>query len=72
MNNDLKLSSIENDTRLMINEFCEKNNMTLNKFCLEAKLHQTNVRLFLTGSSVNSKTLQRIGEFLEKKIENFT
>lgn len=67
MENTIKLSSIENDARKMINDYCEKNDMTLNKFCLEAKLHQTNLRLFLTGSSVNSKTLQRIGEFLEKK-----
>lgn len=65
MKKKVKLSEIENEYRDLIMDYCNLHGMTLNKFCVEAKLHQTNLRLFLNGSSVNSKTLEKIGLFLE-------
>ena len=53
--------------RSILKKYLQKNKVTLNSFCVDAKLHQSNMHVFLNGKSVTSKTIQRIAGYLNKK-----
>lgn len=65
------LKDINKSTRKMILDFMKLNNLTLNAFCKEAKLHQNQIWLYLysgdEGKGVHSGTLQKLGEFMSSK-----
>lgn len=54
-------------TRKMLRDYLQKNGLTLNAFCLDAKLHQSNIHTFLNGKSLTSKTIQRLAKYLNEK-----
>jgi plasmid maintenance system antidote protein VapI len=54
-------------TRNLLREYLNKTGITLNAFCVDAKLHQSNIHVFLNGKSVTSRTIQRIADYLNKK-----
>ena len=54
-------------TRNLLREYLSKTGITLNAFCVDAKLHQSNIHVFLNGKSVTSRTIQRIADYLNKK-----
>jgi len=54
-------------TRNLLREYLNKTGITLNAFCVDAKLHQSNMHVFLNGKSVTSRTIQRIADYLNKK-----
>lgn len=54
-------------TRETLQKYLSKTGITLNAFCVDAKLHQSNIHVFLTGKSVTSRTIQRIADYLNKK-----
>ncbi len=53
--------------RKMICDYLTKHGMSLNAFCLDAKLHQSNIHTFLNGKSLTSKTIQRVAKYLNEK-----
>lgn len=53
--------------RKKIKQYLTKSGLTLNAFCMDAKLHQSNMHVFLNGKSVTSKTIQRVADYLNKK-----
>jgi len=53
--------------RKMIRDYLTKHGMSLNAFCLDAKLHQSNIHTFLNGKSLTSKTIQRVAKYLNEK-----
>jgi plasmid maintenance system antidote protein VapI len=54
-------------TRDLLREYLNKTGITLNAFCVDAKLHQSNIHVFLNGKSVTNRTIQRIADYLNKK-----
>jgi plasmid maintenance system antidote protein VapI len=54
-------------TRKMLRDYLQKNGLSLNAFCLDAKLHQSNIHTFLNGKSLTSKTIQRLAKYLNEK-----
>jgi predicted transcriptional regulator len=54
-------------TRETLQKYLSKTGITLNAFCVDAKLHQSNIHVFLNGKSVTSRTIQRIADYLNKK-----
>ena len=61
------LSNVNDITRNLINDYIQKHGITLNAFCLDAKLHQSNIHTFLNGKSLTSKTIQRVAKYLNEK-----
>ena len=53
--------------RKKLRQYLTKSGLTLNAFCMDAKLHQSNIHVFLNGKSVTSRTIQRIAGYLNKK-----
>jgi predicted transcriptional regulator len=53
--------------RKMIRDYLTKHELSLNAFCLDAKLHQSNIHTFLNGKSLTSKTIQRVAKYLNEK-----
>lgn len=53
--------------RKMIRDYLTKHELSLNAFCLDAKLHQSNIHTFLNGKSLTSKTIQRLAKYLNEK-----
>jgi predicted transcriptional regulator len=53
--------------RKKLRQYLTKSGITLNAFCMDAKLHQSNIHVFLNGKSVTSRTIQRIATYLNKK-----
>jgi len=54
-------------TRNLLREYLSKTGITLNAFCVDAKLHQSNIHVFLSGKSVTNRTIQRVADYLNKK-----
>jgi plasmid maintenance system antidote protein VapI len=54
-------------TRKMLREYLQKHELSLNAFCLDAKLHHSNIHTFLNGKSLTSKTIQRLAKYLNEK-----
>ena len=53
--------------RKKIKQYLTKSGLTLNAFCVDAKLHQSNIHVFLSGKSVTSLTIQRVAKYLNEK-----
>lgn len=60
------VANINEVTRELIRDYVKKHGITINKFCMEAKLHQSNIHVFMRGKSVSTNTIERIGKFLSK------
>lgn len=61
------ISNSDEIIRKMIRDYLTKHEITLNAFCLDAKLHQSNIHTFLNGKSLTSKTIQRVAKYLNEK-----
>lgn len=60
------VANVNNVTRTLIWRYIQSKGITLNKFCMDAKLHQSNIHVFLKGGSINTRTIERIGKFLDQ------
>ena len=60
------IANVNNVTRTLIWRYIQTKGITLNKFCLEAKLHQSNIHTFLKGKTVSTATIEKIGKFLDQ------
>ena len=59
------VANINNVTRTLIWHHIEVKGISLNKFCLDAKLHQSNIHTFLKGKTVSTATIEKIGKYLD-------
>lgn len=67
MNETKIIANSDEIIRKKLRQYLTKSGLTLNAFCVDAKLHQSNIHVFLTGKSVTSRTIQRIADYLNKK-----
>jgi len=65
MKEEKVLANVNNVTRTLIKRYIETKGITLNRFCLEAKLHQSNKNTFLKGKTVSTATIEKIGKYLD-------
>ena len=59
------IANVNNLTRALILRYIEVKGISLNKFCLDAKLHQSNIHTFLKGKTISTATIERIGKYLD-------
>lgn len=67
MNETKIIANSDEIIRKKLRQYLTKSGLTLNAFCMDAKLHQSNIHVFLNGKSVTSRTIQRIAGYLNKK-----
>ena len=67
MNETKIIANSDEIIRKKLRQYLTKSGLTLNAFCMDAKLHQSNIHVFLNGKSVTSRTIQRIATYLNKK-----
>jgi predicted transcriptional regulator len=67
MNETKIIANSDEIIRKKLRQYLTKSGLTLNAFCVDAKLHQSNIHVFLNGKSVTSRTIQRIADYLNKK-----
>jgi predicted transcriptional regulator len=67
MNETKIIANSDEIIRKKLRQYLTKSGITLNAFCVDAKLHQSNIHVFLNGKSVTSRTIQRIATYLNKK-----
>lgn len=67
MNETKIIANSDEIIRKKLRQYLTKSEITLNAFCVDAKLHQSNIHVFLNGKSVTSRTIQRIAGYLNKK-----
>jgi predicted transcriptional regulator len=67
MNETRIISNSDEIIRKKLRAYLTKTGMTLNAFCVDAKLHQSNIHTFLNGKSLTNQTIQRIAAYLNKK-----
>jgi predicted transcriptional regulator len=67
MNETKIIANSDEIIRKKLRQYLTKSGITLNAFCMDAKLHQSNIHVFLNGKSVTSRTIQRIATYLNKK-----
>lgn len=60
------LSDVNSILRLMIRNYIAKHGITLNSFAKEAEVKQPNLHKFLKGGNISSKTVEKLGKFLNK------
>jgi predicted transcriptional regulator len=60
------LSDVNNILRSMIRNYKIKHGITLNAFAKEAEVKQPNLHKFLKGGNISSKTVEKLGKFLNK------
>jgi predicted transcriptional regulator len=67
MNETKIIANSDEIIRKKLRQYLTKSGLTLNAFCVDAKLHQSNIHVFLNGKSVTSRTIQRVADYLHKK-----
>ncbi len=60
------LSEANELTRLMIRHYLQKHELSLNAFSKLVEIKQPNLHKFLNGSSLSSKSIEKLGEFFSK------
>jgi predicted XRE-type DNA-binding protein len=60
------LSEANELTRLMIKHYLQKHELSLNAFSKLVEIKQPNLHKFLNGSSLSSKSIEKLGGFFSK------
>jgi predicted transcriptional regulator len=67
MKHEAKILSEANElTRLMIKNYLQKHELSLNAFSKEANIRQPILHKFMSGKSLSSKTIEKLGSFFSK------
>jgi predicted transcriptional regulator len=67
MNETKIIANSDEIIRKKLRQYLTKSGINLNAFCVDAKLHQSNIHVFLSGKSVTSRTIQRVAKYLNEK-----
>jgi predicted XRE-type DNA-binding protein len=60
------LSEANELTRLMIRFYLQKHELSLNAFSKIVEVRQPNLHKFMSGKSLSSRSIEKIGEFFSK------
>jgi predicted XRE-type DNA-binding protein len=60
------LSEANELTRLMIKHYLQKHELSLNAFSKLVEIRQPNLHKFMSGSSLSSRSIEKLGEFFSK------
>jgi hypothetical protein len=67
MKQEAKVLSKANElTRLMVSNYIQKHELSLNAFSKLVAVRQPNLHKFMNGKSLSSKTIEKLGEFFSK------
>jgi len=60
------LSEANELTRLMVKHYLQKHELSLNAFSKLVEVKQPNLHKFMSGSTLSSKSIEKIGKFFSK------
>jgi predicted XRE-type DNA-binding protein len=60
------LSEANELTRLMVKQYLQKHELSLNAFSKLVEVKQPNLHKFMSGSTLSSKSIEKIGKFFSK------
>ncbi len=60
------LSEANEITRLMVRRHLQKHELSLNAFSKLVEIKQPNLHKFMSGSSLSSRSIEKLGEFFSK------
>jgi hypothetical protein len=60
------LSEANELTRLMIRHYLQKHELSLNAFSKIVDIRQPNLHKFMSGNTLSSKSIEKLGEFFSK------
>ena len=60
------LSEANEITRVMVKHYLQKHELSLNAFSKLVEVKQPNLHKFMSGSSLSSRSIEKIGKFFSK------
>ena len=60
------LSEANELTRLMVKHYLQKHELSLNAFSKLVEVKQPNLHKFMSGNTLSSKSIEKLGEFFSK------
>jgi len=60
------LSEANELTRLMVKHYLQKHELSLNAFSKLVAIRQPNLHKFMSGNTLSSKSIEKLGEFFSK------
>jgi len=60
------LSEANELTRLMVRHYLQKHELSLNAFSKLVEIRQPNLHKFMSGSTLSSRSIEKLGEFFSK------
>jgi predicted XRE-type DNA-binding protein len=60
------LSEANEITRVMVKHYLQKHELSLNAFSKLVEVKQPNLHKFMSGSTLSSKSIEKIGKFFSK------
>jgi hypothetical protein len=60
------LSEANELTRLMVKHYLQKHELSLNAFSKLVGIRQPNLHKFMSGNTLSSKSIEKLGEFFSK------
>jgi predicted XRE-type DNA-binding protein len=61
------LSEANEITRVMVKQYLQKHELSLNAFSKLVEVKQPNLHKFMSGSSLSSRSIEKIGKFFSNK-----
>ena len=60
------LSEVNGITRIMVKQYLQKNELSLNAFSKIVEVRQPNLHKFMNGQNLSSKSIEKLGKFFSK------
>lgn len=60
------LSEVNVITRIMVRQYLQKHELSLNAFSKIVEVRQPNLHKFMNGQNLSSKTIEKLGKFFSK------
>lgn len=60
------LSEVNGITRLMVRQYLQKHELSLNAFSKIVEVRQPNLHKFMNGQNLSSKSIEKLGKFFSK------
>ena len=60
------LSEVNEVTRSMVKHYLQKHELSLNAFSKLVDIRQPNLHKFMSGNTLSSKSIEKLGEFFSK------
>lgn len=60
------LSEVNGITRIMVRQYLQKHELSLNAFSKIVEVRQPNLHKFMNGQNLSSKSIEKLGKFFSK------